>query len=209
MLPPFQRPFSLKLLKFSVNVLPHFKVDNIPMGPKEQGDDPRLLQDYVKLMTDHQWAIRGFILSLMPGSPDVGDVLQETNLILWQKRKQFELGTNFLAWASRIARYEVMHHRDRAKKHIALPFTDELINVLAQKAPENSQQRILSALDACLEKLSEKQRELIEQRYTPGKSLESHANTLGTSGGSLRVTLHRIRQALKRCVEETLSENPA
>ncbi|BCX48664.1 DNA-directed RNA polymerase sigma-70 factor [Haloferula helveola] len=173
-------------------------------------EDAGFLQEYVKLMTDHQWPLRGFILSLMPGSPDVGDVLQETNLVLWQKRKQFKLGTNFLAWACRIARYEVMHHRDRVRKHAKLPFSDEMINVLAApKGIDASHERLLTALEGCLAKLGDKQRALIEHRYTPGKSLEAHAQTLGTTAGSLRVTLHRVRQALRRCVKETLAGGAA
>lgn len=176
------------------------------MGRKDKGEDPRSLQEFVKLITDHQYAIRGFILSLMPGSPDVGDVLQETNLVLWRKRKQFELGTNFLAWASSIARYEVMHHRERVQRHVHLPFSDELLNVLAEKSGISaSQENRLVALEGCLEKLSEKHRGIVEQRYTPGRSLEAHAEAIGTSAGSLRVTLHRIRQSLKRCVEQTLA----
>ncbi|MCU0779534.1 MAG: hypothetical protein MUF04_00370 [Akkermansiaceae bacterium] len=91
------------------------------------------MQEFVRLLTEHQWAIRGFIPSLMPGSPDIGDVLQETNLVMWKKRSQFAPGSNFMAWASRIARYEVLHHRDRMRKHHSLPFSDELIHVLAER----------------------------------------------------------------------------
>ncbi|MFM1560763.1 MAG: hypothetical protein ACKJSK_15730 [Roseibacillus sp.] len=49
-------------------------------------EDPGELQAYVKLMTEHQGNLRAFIVSLMPGSPDVGDVLQESNAALWEKR---------------------------------------------------------------------------------------------------------------------------
>jgi RNA polymerase sigma-70 factor (ECF subfamily) len=174
------------------------------------GDDPQSLQEFVKLMTDHQWAIRGFILSLMPGSPDVGDVLQETNLVLWRKRKSFELGTNFMAWATRVARYEVMRHRNRAKRHAHLPFSDEMIDVLAEREGiGQSQEKRLVALETCLDKLSGKQRALVEQRYTPGRSLEAHAAAVGTSAGSLRVRLHRIRRMLRQCVEEKLTGGTA
>lgn len=103
-----------------------------------------------------------------------------------------------------------MHHRDRVRRHTNLPFSDELINLLAEPAQrDQSQQAFLRALDRCFEKLNEKQRNLIEQRYTPGKSLETYATELGTSAGSLRITLHRIRQALKRCVESTMKGEPA
>lgn len=176
----------------------------------KSGDESKELQEFVKLMTEHQWAIRGFILSLMPGSSDVGDVLQETNLVLWQKRKQFELGTNFFGWASRIARFEVLKYRDRVRKHQGLPFSDEMLNVLAERQGISaSQESRLIALENCLGKLSEKHRGIVEQRYTPGKSLEAHAEAIGTSAGSLRVTIHRIRQTLRRCVEQTLAGESA
>ena len=175
------------------------------MGANSDSHDPEALQAYVKSMTEHQWAIRSFIVSLMPGSPDVGDVLQETNLVLWQKRDRFKPGTNFLAWASTIARYEVMHYRDRVRKTTGLPFSDELINRLVEAAPpDTSQEALLTALDGCLAKLSEKHRQIVVQRYTPGRTLEAHATSIGTSAGSLRVALHRIRQTLKQCVEKTL-----
>lgn len=53
-------------------------------------DDPVALQAYVTLMTKHQANLRAFIVSLMPGSRDVDDVLQDTNAVLWQKRARFE-----------------------------------------------------------------------------------------------------------------------
>jgi hypothetical protein len=65
------------------------------MGMKKE--DPGELQAYVKLMTEHQGNLRAFIVSLLPGSPDVGDVLQESNAALWEKRAHFEPSTNFLA----------------------------------------------------------------------------------------------------------------
>ncbi len=46
--------------------------------------DPKELQAFIKLLTEHQASLRAFIVSLMPGSPDVADVadvLQETNVI--------------------------------------------------------------------------------------------------------------------------------
>jgi hypothetical protein len=37
--------------------------------------DPIELQAFIKLLTEHQANLRAFIVSLMPGSPDVADVL--------------------------------------------------------------------------------------------------------------------------------------
>lgn len=104
------------------------------------------LQSYMSLVTQHQWALRGFILSLMPGSSDVDDVLQETNLILWEKRKKFVKGTNFLAWATTVARFQVMRHRTTMKRSREVPFSDECLNDLAdQLVPQDSKKQLLGA----------------------------------------------------------------
>lgn len=169
-------------------------------------DDAAKLAGFVKLMTEHQGNLRAFIVSLIPGSPDVADVLQETNAVLWQKRDRFEPGTNFLAWAFRIARYEVLRelHRRRRRGHVT--FSEEAVAVLASIEPEDeTAEDLLSALDLCLDKLSESQREIVRERYTPGQSLEELATRTGRTAGSLRIALLRIREILRHCIEQTLA----
>lgn len=168
-------------------------------------NSPQSLQTYVQLMTQHQGALRAFIVSLMPGLPDVGDVLQETNLVLWQKHDQFKEGSNFLAWAFTIARYEVMHQRDRVKRNGGQTFSEPLIDILSAPTEEvHSDDTKLVALEHCMGKLSKSQRELISHRYSAGKSLESLANEKSQSPGALRVSLFRVRAALKNCIEKQL-----
>ena len=173
-------------------------------------DDPAALQVYVSLMTKHQANLRAFIVSLMPGSQDVEDVLQDTNAVLWQKRAHFEHGTNFIAWAFKIARYEVMGQRHRSKRDKLLVFTDQLVDILAEMEPfEESGEEVLSALDGCLAKLSDQERDLVAARYTQGKSLKKHAAQVGRSPGGLRVALLRLRAGLKDCIKTTLAAKPA
>ena len=161
-------------------------------------------------MIAHQDSLRAFIFSLMPGSPDIDDVLQNTNAVLWQKRERFKGGTNFQAWAFKIARYQTRHQLDRYKRDGRLVFSDKLFDMIADTAPaDRSQDRIQAALDRCLEKLSDGQRELINGRYTPGRSLEMLAASNGKTAGSLRIALHRIREMLKNCVENTLAGEAA
>ena len=175
-----------------------------------QTEDPGQLQAYVKLMTEHQGNLRAFIVSLMPGSPDVADVLQETNAALWQKRARFVPGTNFLAWAFQIARYEIHRQRDRTKRLGRLVFSEKIVSLLADmEAPDESDEELMTALDGCLDKLTNTQRELVFERYTPGHSLEQHAADTGRSAGSLRIALLRVREILKTCIEKSLAEQSA
>lgn len=172
--------------------------------PSEPSSDDSL-QAYVQLLTEHQGNLRAFIVSLMPGSPDVKDVLQETNTVLWQKRHSFELGTNFMAWAFTIARYEVRRQHDRNRRAGRIVFSDGVLDVL-YKANEEAD---LGALESCMRKLSVSQRDIIRERYTPGHSLEQLAGRTGRSAGSLRIALHRIRDTLKNCVTQTVADRSA
>lgn len=177
---------------------------------RKRKDDAAHLAEFVKLMTEHQSSLRAFIISLIPGSPDVADVLQETNAVIWNKRDRYEQGTNFLAWAFQIARYEVLRQQDRLRSRGRVMFSSETVELLAEmEAPRNTSDELLSALDHCLDKLSESQQELIRERYTPGHSLEDLAARTGRTAGSLRIALLRIREILRRCIESTLAASPS
>lgn len=163
------------------------------------------LDDFVRELTAAQGRLRAFIVSLMPGSPDVADVLQETNLTIWKSRARYQPGTNFLAWAFTIARFEVLHQRDRAKRLGRILLSPELTEVLADEIPQDLiHTQYLRALDFCMAKLTEGQRDIIEARYQPGHSLEIHARLTGRNSGALRIALLRIRETLRKCVEQSV-----
>jgi RNA polymerase sigma-70 factor (ECF subfamily) len=173
----------------------------------DKKENPEELQVYVALLVEHQDRLRAYIYTLLPGSQDVSDVLQNTNAVLWQKRKQFTHGTNFLAWAFNIARFQVKHQHGRNKRDGRLVFSDQLLEHIADTAPtDNPRNRLLDALERCMAKLSGDQQKIVQARYTYGESLEQHAENLGCTAGSLRTSLHRIRDSLKRCVENTQTE---
>ncbi|WP_200267388.1 sigma-70 family RNA polymerase sigma factor [Luteolibacter pohnpeiensis] len=172
-------------------------------------DPTERLQSFVQLITQHQSALRAYIVTLLPGSPSVADVLQETNMVLWKKRESLREDSEFLNWAFTVARYEVMHHRDRLRRDGRVVFSNQMIELLAdeeaQSAASNSRDVSMDALDDCIAKLSRKEQELIEFRYTPGKSLEQYADHTGASASSLRIALMRIRRNLKLCVESKIA----
>jgi len=169
---------------------------------------PEEQAEFVHLLTGHQDSLRAFITSRMPGSPDVGDVLQETNAEIWKKRERFEIGTNFTAWSFTIARFAVLKHRRKLRRDELFIYNDELLDRLAPPPEELVPDRLLerqAALESCLAKLPPKQRELIDQRYEKGRSMEEFAEIVGSTGNSLRVTLFRARAALRKCIERRLT----
>lgn len=180
------------------------------MFKKHKSEDSEQLQEFIRELTASQSRIRAFLVSLMPGSPDVGDVLQETNLVLWKSRDRYQPGSNFLAWAFTVARLEVLHHRTRAKRQRLVLLSDEVIELMAGEAEEQvDHEAYLRALEDCKSGLSEAQRELVDARYRPGYTLEAHARETGRKASALRVALLRIREALRECVERNIKERPA
>lgn len=172
----------------------------------EQEGDSNAYQSYVTQLIAHQDDLRAFIHSLLPNSPVADDVLQNTNLVLWEKRSNFKEGTNFHAWAFKIARVQVQHQYDRAKRETRLVFSESLIEQIADAAQKpQRRERELSILENCMDKLSIKQRRIVDARYLPGDSLEQYAESTGATAGSLRISLYRIRSILRKCVEAGLA----
>jgi RNA polymerase sigma-70 factor (ECF subfamily) len=184
----------------------------MPNQPPPKDPDPPAsadLAEFVRLLTEHQAVLRGYIRALIPSSSDVGDVLQNTNLALWERRKDFVPGSNFKAWAFTVARYRALEHRRILRRDHRLVFDDELLDLLA-KTTETSLdfdrmdgKRL--ALSHCLKQLKERDRALIATRYSRGCTLEEYSLADGRSPGSLRVILNRLRTVLRRCVEERLA----
>jgi RNA polymerase sigma-70 factor, ECF subfamily len=178
--------------------------------PQDTSGNGRQLQEFVRELTASQGRIRAFIVALMPGSPDVGDVLQETNLVLWNSRARFRPGTNFVAWAFTIARLKVLHHRRLIQRHGRILISEALQEKLAAESPATGDhEKYLNALEKCICKLSESQRDLIESRYEPGRSLENHARQTGRKAPALRIALMRIRALLRECIEKSIQEQVA
>jgi len=160
-------------------------------------------------LTNVQLPLRLYVQSLLPGDAAAHDVAQYANATMWEKRDTFELGTNFKAWAFAIARFEVLNYRKQQARDARLVFSDELEETFAEELAQQSDdlERRHAALKTCLGKLRDKDRGLLMHRYAKTGTLDEFARAAGRSVGSLKVTLHRLRNALLACMQKELS-NP-
>jgi RNA polymerase sigma-70 factor (ECF subfamily) len=161
---------------------------------------------FIELLTRHQHRILLFILSLVRNQTDAEEILQETSLVLWQKFDEFEPGTSFKAWAFRVAYLKVRKHWDR-RNHDGLRFDQEFLERVAAIAGSASDtaDRQEEALARCLERLPEKDRDLVRFRYQRDGSVKTAAKRLGRSKQAVYQALARIRQRLHDCVRMTLA----
>ena len=162
----------------------------------------------VSLLTQHQSALLLYVESLMPGdASSAKDVAQETNRIVWEKREEFELGTNFKAWIFSVARFQVRKFRFRQARDSRLVFCEELEDTMTEELSEQlddlTEHQV--ALKGCLEQLKPADRQLIHHRYYKDGSLQAYSDEIGRSVGGLKVTLHRLRGRLQQCVERKMA----
>ena len=162
--------------------------------------------EFVQLFTHHQRRLFLYILSQVASPVEAEEILQETNVVIWTKSSRFQPGTNFLAWVSQIANFEVMKYRTR-KKREKLVFSDEFLQSVAQTSLEQSEELEMrrAALTDCLNKLRPKDRELIQQRYAPGERGKHLAEEIGRPANSVYQSLGRIRRALLDCIQQRLT----
>jgi len=164
-------------------------------------------KEFVKLLVDHQSLLQAFVVSLMPGSSETDDVVQNTNEVLWAKRKQFELGSNFKSWALTTARFQVMSIQQRFKREKRTYLDDEVCEALFKEAmgQDNRETREkLNYLNECIGLLQAGDQELVLHRYWEKSGLRDYAKATDRSVGALRATLYRIRIGLRKCIEQKL-----
>lgn len=165
---------------------------------------------FEQLLAAHQGRLFGFIRALVGPGGEVDDILQNTNRILWREAESFEPGTNFRAWAFQIARYQVLQSRDKQRRQgEQVPFSDELMETLAIRTEEkeSSLDRRQRFLGACLEKLPDRQREVIELRYFERESVQDIAVSIGLKPNAVSQLLFRGRESLLRCIESQLGDS--
>ena len=149
----------------------------------------------------------GYLLALLRNPTDAEDALQETGRLCWEKLDQYHPGTQFRAWACRIAYFEAMKIRDRRKQQNT-SCSDQFFEVVSSEAVVMADQLQAqgAALAKCLERLPAKDRDLIDKRYTfdiPAKEL---AKGLGRSVHAIYRALRRIHDMLQRCINRSIAE---
>ena len=171
---------------------------------------PDAEETFVQLVVTHQPALRAFVLSMLPGNSEVDDVIQEANTAIWQKRGDFRIGTNFKSWMFSVAKFKILScWRDQSRKREwAMPESTlmSLLEVVESGGGFDQTETKVTALRTCLDQLKTGDRLLILRRYFDESSLQSLAKEVGRKSDSIKVSLHRIRVALRTCIGRKINE---
>jgi RNA polymerase sigma-70 factor, ECF subfamily len=149
-----------------------------------------------------------FIYSLVQHHADTEDVYQQVAIVLWKKFDDFQIGTNFAAWATKVAHLTA---RDfiRSRRRRTCAFSDVVLEAIASaydsqhywKSSETS-----DALADCLKDLSVKERRLVDRCYSPGRDFQLIAKEENRSVEAIYQAICRIRKRLFACVQRKLAQ---
>lgn len=167
--------------------------------------DPHTLH-VQQLFVRHQQIVLGYVPSIEPNFADAHDIVQEVFLTISRKARTWTAGTDFLAWACTVARYETLNfQRTRARREARLD--EDVVQLLhADGVPDEAGfQRRVAALQLCMGRLAPRARELVWMRYHGAQMPEQIAPTVGWTVNAVRVALTRARQFLRECLEQQSS----
>jgi RNA polymerase sigma-70 factor (ECF subfamily) len=161
---------------------------------------------FLSLLTSQQPQLMLLVRSLVPNRPDADDIIQEVNLYLWRHATELRSAETFPAWVRQTVHYQVLTYRKRQGRE-RVKFSDALVEELADEFDRMAVQAETRqlALAECLQKLSEKDRQLILRRYESNATTREVAAALGRSAKGIYESLSRIRTALFDCVTRSLS----
>lgn len=165
--------------------------------------------EFAALLGRHQTQLFSYIYSLVRDLDDADDLFQQTSLVLWDKFDQFDSEKSFIAWACGVARFEVLNFL-RSRSRQRLYFSDELGMLLIDAhdqldldAEEADRRR--DALSHCLEKLRDRDQQLLDACYGRQARIREVAECWGRSSQSIHNSLRRIRRSLYECVSRSLA----
>lgn len=166
-------------------------------------DDPNT--DFLTLLAKHDRALSLYVYGLVPIHADADDILQQTKMVMWKSFSQFELGTNFIAWARKIAFHQILGYR-RQSKRVHIPLSEEMLEQVGHEVARLSDQGQArrEALESCLHKLPMEHRQIVLLRYYEELEVDQIAERVDSTTAAVYRALSRLRYTLLECVENRM-----
>ncbi|MES2789483.1 MAG: sigma-70 family RNA polymerase sigma factor [Planctomycetota bacterium] len=157
-----------------------------------------------------QASLLAFITASAPQFSDAEDLLQEVAVEVAVRFDDYDPSRPFLPWALWIAKIKLAEfYRSRQRREVIL--MGESMDALAE-ACVNVQETLSDeqfAIEKCLDRLTDRSREMLNLRYSVGLSCSQIGAQLGMSVGYVRVALSRIRTTLTECAQAVVKPRSA
>lgn len=172
---------------------------------------------FTRLVRLFQARVRTYLSRFVENQDSVDDIAQETFIAAHRSLSEFRGDALFSTWLLGIARNRaLMHLREESRRGLnqPVPLEAEIAGWLAAKIDSGAEgsrthEPEVAALQACLKNLPEHSARLVRDHYFEGRPGPALAQELGKKESTLWVTLMRIRNALRVCIERRLATSGA
>ena len=162
--------------------------------------------EFTRLWLAAEPSVSAYVFATISGFHDAEDVVQQVAQEAARRFEQYESDRPFVGWVLWFAKSRVIDFY-RRKQRDRLVFSEDLLEKLSEAVVERSASRCFrrEALEHCLETLPERSRRLLDLRYVEERSAGETAAIIGSTAGSVRVLLTRVRNALSECIQRRLA----
>ncbi|UUO07855.1 sigma-70 family RNA polymerase sigma factor [Blastopirellula sp. J2-11] len=164
------------------------------------------IEQFIQLLAENERLLAVFVMTMVPHSPDADDILQDTKIALWRSFDQFELGTDFGAWARRTAFHRILAFRKRkGRDKLCCGLSQDCYAMLAKDYEADVSGRVdwVRHLKRCLLLLPEQHQQIIQMRYEQQLSIDRIAVAVNRTPAATYRVLSRIRLALRDCIRSS------
>lgn len=159
---------------------------------------------FIRALTESQSVIRGYCQASLGHGDEAKEALQRTSITLWRKCGDWDPAADFTRWAISVAKFEVLGVlRDRNRRDARFVFDPDVVEMMADEAKHTASPKA-EALELCLGKLSESNRETLAAHYVHGHSIQEIATTCGKGTSAVKVMMLRLRGKLRECIENRM-----
>jgi len=167
---------------------------------------------FAELVRAHHPGLRVFLASHLRDPAAVDDLVQDVFLRAFDRLATLRDGTAFRAWLLGIARNRALEYLRERLRH-GPPAPDELetlldrtqLAILEGDDEEARRGLELEALRKCIRRLPPVGARLIREHYFKGRPIAALAAEERKNEGALRMTLLRLREALRDCVRRRVA----
>lgn len=166
--------------------------------------------EFAEILRNHQGRVRAYIRRYVLEADLADDLAQETFLAAYRSLPHRNPAAPIDLWLLSIARHRALKHlrdearrRDREMRPLKAALAAWCADQMESEAPDrDDHQRQVTALRQCLAGLPRHSAGLVSAYYFQRLTSAEIARKWGKKESAVRMTLLRLREALKQCVEQ-------
>ncbi|MDZ8118468.1 RNA polymerase sigma factor [Pontiella agarivorans] len=164
--------------------------------------------EFKKIIQEFGPMVRAYLSGHLSDFRDIEELSQEIFVAVYWNLETFNPELSFRAWVKAIARNKMLSHlrKHYSQKNMVNRLREEIIEQLPAPslAPNHKTESVLKQLNLCLGKQSGSTAKLVEARYFKREPVIQIAKRLKTTEDAISSRLYRIRNQLKKCIEQGL-----